>query len=109
MKCKQIENNYARACRKPSDLGFADGDFILPPLTEHEHIIEPSKPADGMLFTLPAFGLNAEREERRRTLKERCEYVAKLVNHKDPAVVWCHLNPEGDMLENIIPDCVQSH
>jgi len=99
--------SWARACRKPSDLGFPDGDFILPPLTEREHIIEPSKSADGMLFTLPAFGLNAEREERRRTLKERCEYVAKLVDHKDPAVVWCHLNPEGDMLEDIIPNSIQ--
>ena len=99
--------SWARACRKPSDLGFPDGDFILPPLTEREHIIEPSKPADGMLFTLPAWGLNAEREERRRTLKERCEYVAQLVDHKDPAVVWCHLNPEGDMLEEMIPGAVQ--
>lgn len=99
--------SWARACRKPSDLGFPDGDFILPPLTEKEHVIEPSKPADGMLFTLPAFGLNAEREERRRTLKERCEYVAKLVDHKRSAAVWCHLNVEGDTLEKIIPDAIQ--
>lgn len=99
--------SWARACRKPSDLGFSDGDFILPALQEREHVIEPSKPADGFLITLPAFGLNAEREERRRTLKERCEYVAKLVDHKEPAVVWVHLNPEGDLLENMIPDAIQ--
>jgi hypothetical protein len=27
-------SSWARACRQPSDLGFPDGDFILPPLTE---------------------------------------------------------------------------
>jgi hypothetical protein len=99
--------SWARACRKPSDLGFNDGDFILPPLIEREHLITPKTPPNGMLFTVPAFGLKEERDERRRTLDERCEYVAGLVNHRNPAVVWCHLNIEGDTLERSIPDAVQ--
>lgn len=99
--------SWARACRKPSDLGFEDGQFVLPPLTEREHIITPNRPADGMLFTVPAFGLREEREERRRTLDERCEFVARLVDHGRPAVVWCHLNAEGDRLEKAIPGCRQ--
>jgi hypothetical protein len=100
-------SSWARACRQPSDLGFPDGDFILPPLTEREHIIEPGTAPEGMLFTLPAFGLAEEREERRRTLQQRCEHVANLVNHKDQAIVWCHYNQEGDLLEKIIPDAIQ--
>jgi hypothetical protein len=60
-----------------------------------------------MLFTLPAFGLNEERDERRRTLDERCDMVASLVEHDRPAVVWCHLNIEGDRLAKIIPNSVQ--
>jgi len=99
--------SWARACRKPSDLGFDDGAFQLPPLSEVEHIITPKRPADGMLFTLPAFGLKEEREERRRTLDERCELVAELVRHDRPAVVWCHLNAEGDRLAREIPGSVQ--
>ena len=59
------------------------------------------------LFTLPAFGLKEERDERRRTLKERCGLVCDLVNHSSPAVVWCHLNEEGDALEKMIPNSVQ--
>jgi len=39
------------------------------------HIIMPQNPGDGMLFCLPAFGLREEREERRRTMDERCETV----------------------------------
>jgi len=99
--------SWARACRKPSDLGYDDGPFVLPELIERDHVIEPNRPADGMLFSVPAYGLNAEREERRRTMQERCELVAKLTDHKEPAVAWCHLNTEGDMLEDMIPDAVQ--
>jgi len=99
--------SWARACRKPSDLGFADGPFVLPPLVEREHIFEPIRPAEGMLFTIPAVGLREERDERRRTMDERCNFVAKLVDHKRPAVVWCHLNAEGDRLAKAIPDSRQ--
>lgn len=99
--------SWAIACRKPSDLGFDDAQFTLPPLKEINHVIEPKRAADGMLFTLPAFGLKEEREERKRTLQERCECVAVLAAHKNPVVVWCHLNSEGDLLERLIPGSVQ--
>jgi len=100
--------SWARAVRRPSDLGFEDGAFILPPLTEHEHIVEARTRAPGTLFALPAADLRAQREERRRTLAERCERLASLVDGTgEPAMVWCHLNPEGDLLERLIPDAVQ--
>ena len=61
-----------------------------------------------MLFSLPAVGLKEQREERRRTITERCEKVASLVNDTgEPALVWCHMNDEGDLLEKLIPDAVQ--
>lgn len=60
-----------------------------------------------MLFTLPAFGLKEERDERRRTLNQRCEFVASLVEGNDPAVVWCHMNIEGDMITKLIPGARQ--
>lgn len=99
--------SWARACRRPSDLGFGDTGFDLPPLVQRNHIIVPTEPPEGMLFTVPAFGLKEERDERRRTLKQRCEFVAQLVDHDQPAVVWCHMNNEGDMLEKIIPGAKQ--
>lgn len=100
--------SWARACRRPSDLGFADDDFVLPPLVEREHLVEVHTPAEGMLFSLPAVGLKEQRDERRRTIEERCERTAGLVrNTGEPALVWCHLNPEGDLLTKLIPDAVQ--
>lgn len=96
--------SWARACRKPSDLGFSDERFALPPLVEREHIVEARTLADGMLFSLPATNLQEEREERRRTIQERCEQAASLViGSGEPSVTWCHLNDEGDLLEKLIP------
>ena len=91
----------------PSDLGFHDGRFVLPGLNERNHVIRVDGTRDGYLFNLPAIGLQEEREERRRTLAERCEFAAELVNHDRPAVIWCHMNPEGDLLERIIPGAAQ--
>lgn len=100
-------SSWARACRSPADLGFDGSRFVLPELTEHEHVITPRTPPPGFLFTVPAVGMGQEREERRRTLTERTEFVASLVDHDRPAVVWCHLNEEGNRLEQIIPGARQ--
>lgn len=100
--------SWARAIRKPSDLGFDDGAFILPPLIERQHMVDAQSLPDGTLFALPAVGLQEQREERRRTIQERCEKAASLVNKTGrPATVWCSLNDEGNLLEKLIPDCVQ--
>lgn len=100
--------SWARAMRRPSDIGFDDGKFILPQLIEREHIVKTDKAPEGMLFNLPAIGLREQRAERRLTLEERCETAANLVNFTgNPAIVWCDLNDEGDLLEKMIPDGIQ--
>ena len=100
--------SWARAVRKPSDLGFDDSRFVLPQLNEVEHLVDVKTLADGMLFAMPAVGLKEQREERRRSIEERCQKVADMVNHSgQPANVWCNLNDEGDILERLIPDAVQ--
>lgn len=100
--------SWARSVRRPSDLGFEDGGFKLPALVEREHVVKANKPRDGFLFSMPAVGLAEEREERRRTLRERCELAASLVAHSgQPFVSWAHLNDEADLLEKLLPDAVQ--
>jgi len=99
---------WARACRQPSDIGpYDDSRFELPPLNRVDHIVIPRKPPPGYLFTIPAFGLNQERAERRGTIEERTELVTELTQNSDRAVVWCQLNDEGDALEQAIPDAIQ--
>lgn len=99
--------SWARACRKPSDLGFDDTNFVLLELIERQHIVAAETLRDGMLFPTVAIGLEEQNEERRRTLRERCELVANLVEPHDCSLIWCDLNPEGDLLEKIVKDAVQ--
>lgn len=99
--------SWARAVRRPSDLGFDDTRFVLPPLREKQHIVESAVIPEGMLFAAPAADLREQREERRRTIDERCEKVAELVAHDRPALVWCHLNDEGKRLSKMIPNAVE--
>jgi hypothetical protein len=100
--------SWARALRKPSDVGFSDDGFDLPELTIAQHTVtSPVKP-EGFLFDVPAVTLQEQRGERRRTLSERCEMAAEIVSKTDkPAVCWCHLNDEGDMIERLVDGAVQ--
>jgi hypothetical protein len=100
--------SWARAFRKPSDMGFDNDGFILPGLIERETVVPYSRPKRGF-FPDPAFGLVEQREERRFTVTKRCEAVAEKVSTDKIAVVWCHLNEEGNLLARIIPGAVEVH
>lgn len=100
--------SWARALRRPSDLGFPDDGFILPPLEYRQHVVEPGMPSDdGTLFDVPAVGLREERQELKRSLRERCEKAAELLADASPGIAWVNLNAEGDLLGRMIPDAVQ--
>lgn len=99
--------SWARAVRTPSDIGFSNEGFILPPLNYHKHVLEiPFIPA-GELFHRPAVSLREQRDERMRTINERCEKVAELLSGDKPAIAWCHYNEEGETLAKLIPDSVE--
>jgi hypothetical protein len=100
-------SSWARAMRKPSDLGFDDGRFYLPLLETRDHVITARAPRDDMLFDLPALGLREERDESRRTITERCEKATELLADADSGVAWCQLNAEGDLLTKLIDGAVQ--
>lgn len=99
--------SWSRAARKPSDLGGSDAGFVLPELLTEEHVVRARFAAPGRLFDTLALNREDELEARRRTLPERCERVAALLQHDQPSVAWCHLNPEGDLIEKLIPGSVQ--
>lgn len=101
-------SSWARACRRPSDLGYDDDGFILPPLKERHKEVQANRPPDGMLFDLPATNFFEEREATRRTIQERCEAVAEIVKKNGAtSMVWCHLNDEGALLKKLIPNSLE--
>lgn len=100
---------WGAMARKPSDLGFADDGYILPPLTVHEHSIDFEMVAEGQLFATEAQTLNDRRKARKLSADLRVKACADVVNAEpdEPWLVWCDLNAEGDALTKAISGAVQ--
>jgi hypothetical protein len=101
-------SSWAVVLRKPSDLGYKDDGFILPPLIFHEHIIESGKPIGGMLFPVPAVTLHERRSARRSSMADRISLASELASRNgSPFLAWCNLNAEGESLRKSITDAVE--
>lgn len=100
---------WAVMIRKPSDLGYSDEGFELPPLNLHHHVVRSNAKPDGFLFQVEAQSLIERRQVRRGSLRERVEKCAEIVASEpnEPWLVWCDLNDEGNLLTEMIPDAVQ--
>jgi hypothetical protein len=102
---------WAVTVRKPSDLGYENGGFDLPPLNMHEHVVaadDETARRRGLLFNMSADTLLEQRQARRATLDQRVGLAAKMVNDSDePWIIWCDLNDESAALAKAIPDAVE--
>ncbi len=92
---------------KPSDLGYSDEGFDLPPLVTHQHVVE-SEATEGCLFAFEASGLQERQAARRESIDKRVAECAEIVaRSRKPFLVWCDLNAESDMLKRLIPGSVE--
>jgi len=100
--------SWGALIRRPSDLGFDDSAYDLPPLHLHEHTVECDMPTNGMLFAMEAQSLSERRDARRASMADRIAECAAIVNaDAEPWVVWCDLNAEGDALTKAINGAMQ--
>jgi hypothetical protein len=101
--------SWAVNIRKPSDLGYDDNGFKLPPLNMFEHIVESeSTNLDGYLFSMPASSLAERRDARRCSLDERVDKVCELANSdKEQWIIWANLNSESEALSDKINGAIE--
>ena len=100
--------SWAVMIRKPSDLGYPDGEFQLPPCQINQVQVDHDADAEGLLFAMEARTMDERRSARRASLDARVEAVADMVNQSsDSWLVWCDLNSESDALKRAIPDAVE--
>lgn len=90
----------------PSDLGFENNGFELPPLNIHEQIIEHGKPLPGNLFIEPASTLKDRREARKSSIGKKADFISSIVNGES-WIVWCDLNAESEAIAKAIPGAVE--
>lgn len=104
--------SWAICLSRPSDLGYSDEGYVLPPLELHEHEVdvEDDAPANGRLFRDDGVSATSIHREKRASLVARADKTAELVNAQQPNeswIVWCDTDYEADALVDRIPDAVE--
>ena len=97
--------------RKPSDLGYPNDGYDLPPLRFVQHTVasDYAPNADtGFLFPMQAETLQERIAARRSTVAERVQLAASITPTDRPFVWWCNLNAESEMLAKAIPGAVET-
>jgi superfamily II DNA or RNA helicase len=103
---------WSRCATLPSDLGGDDTGYILPDVARVVHEVQADRMesvGQGMLFRIPEMSATSFHEEKRLTLKERCELAASLANHDKPVTVWCETNDESAALAKLIDGAIEVH
>lgn len=101
---------WGAVVRRPSDLGYDDGAYSLPPLRFHEHVIPVDHTAahkSGLLFAVNATTLSDQRAVRRGTADARITKAAEIAGADGPCIVWCEMNDESKGVADAIPDAVE--
>lgn len=99
--------SWAVALRKPSDLGYDDADYLLPPMTVVPEVVRVEVVPDGQLFATDLGGVGGRAAVRRETLDARVARTVEIAkSHDEPIIVWCGLNDEADAVARALPDAV---
>lgn len=103
--------SWAVMLRKPSDLGYANDGYDLPPLNQVQHVVAadyaPSAEA-GTLFPMQAYTMQERLAARRSTVDDRVAKAAAITPRDRPFMWWCNLNAESEALTRAIPGAVET-
>jgi len=100
--------SWAMSIRRPSDLGFSDDGYILPPLSITPEWLEYTYIPDDRLAFTGFTGIKDFLSLLRKTIDIRCEAAAARVNaDNEQWIVWTYLEAESAMAHALIPDSVE--
>lgn len=103
-------NQWSIMVKQPSDLGFTNEGYDLPPLRVNKHLVynREAWEVDGQpaLFAMPAARLTEVRAEQKATIPERCDKAVTLASGKT-SVYWCNFNEESALLAEMDPEAVE--
>ena len=107
--------SWAVFVQRPSDLGYPDTGYALPPLQVHYHEIPTNhamagteRDGQGLLFKNAAAGLPQAAAEKRDTLPGRLAKMREILQ-ADPAshyVIWHDLERERHAIQKALPDAI---
>jgi DNA modification methylase len=99
--------SWAMTIGKPSDLGYDDEGFVLPPVHIHAKFVSVDyKPADQLFFTHMR-GISERAAIRRQTLPQRLDALAECVNGNGQWIVWTGLQTESTAATKLLPGAIE--
>ncbi len=91
--------SWAMSLKRPSDLGYSDDGYLLPPLEVRRVTVPADYVPPGQLFAAGLKGITDRAHVRRQTLKARVTAAAGLIDaERQPWIAWVGLNDEGRQL-----------
>lgn len=103
-------SSWAISMKRPSDLGYDDDGFILPPLNIIPEFVDVDYQPEGSLFFMGLKGIGDRSKVRKGTVKERLVRLkAKVNGSSDQWIVWCGLDTESHMVASEIDGAIEVH
>jgi len=99
-------SSWAVALRLPSDIGYDDDSFILPPLVINQREVESWTPPEGMLFPMIGSGIRGRHAARKSSVADRARFCADLASGEEQKLIWCGLNDEARMVTRLVSGSV---
>ena len=103
-------NQWSVMVKKPTDIGFSDTGYDLPPLHIVRHVCRNDEMlsigGQQSLFAMTAQTMTEVREEQKLTIQSRCEQAVSLAEGKT-SVYWCNLNEESTLLSELDREAVE--
>ena len=102
-------STWAITMTKPSDLGYDDDGFILPPLSIEPTFVQiDNYESDDQLFFTHLKGVKHRSQVRRDTLEQRLGVMSELISgSSEQWIVWCGLNQESTAAAHALPDAIE--
>ncbi len=100
--------SWGMSLKRPSDLGYSDEGYDLPPLEIRLQLVPTDYQPEGQLFPTSLKGVGDRAAVRRETMVPRVQAAARLIEAEpdEPYIAWVGLNDEGRELAKLLPDAV---
>lgn len=100
--------SWSMMVKKPSNIGFDDTGYILPPLSVEPVIVGTEYRPENQLFFVGLKGITDRSRARKGTVEERVQCAVDLVQGSpEQWILWCGRNDESTMLARAIPDAIE--
>lgn len=104
-------SSWAVSLEKPSDIGFEDGAFLLPPLdVRHVSVGHVETPAgEGRLFAEPSLSATQMHATLRASASARAEAAARVVlaEPNETWLIWVNTDYDAEALRAVLPDVTE--